>query len=353
MSYSSIDLFMGIGGASLSLQNQGFDVVAAVDIDPRACEWYEKNIGLKPICADLYNLSGRGILDHYGLEKGSISCLVGCPPCQGFSSLRRTRFPNLKDDKNNMVKVFAEKVGEIKPKAVILENVSGIVGKHGFSYFEQYLNILDNIGYSSNWGVFNAADYGVPQHRRRFIAISILGLKEKPLLPKKTHVKPKQVKANLETWKTVEDTIKGLPPLEPGEECTTIANHIARSHTPRILEMISLIPPEGSRRDLPLDYWLECHKRLEDGKGAENIYGRMRWKKPSPTMTSRCTTPSSGRFLHPEQNRAITPREAARFQTFPDHIEFPRQFNRAERYIGNAVPVKFLEVFLDRVKDYL
>ena len=102
-----------------------------------------------------------------------------------------------------------------------------------------------------------------------------------------------------------------------------------------------------------MKYWLECHKRLEDGKGAENVYGRMRWKEPSPTMTSRCTTPSSGRYLHPEQNRAITPREAARFQTFPDSIEFPDHFSQAEQFIGNAVPMTFLEVFLDIVKEYL
>lgn len=299
------------------------------------------------------DISGRTILDHYGLEPGSISCLVGCPPCQGFSSLRRTRFPNMKDDKNILVMVFAERVREIRPKAVILENVPGIVGKSGFGFFEYYINVLENVGYSTNWGVFNAADFGVPQYRKRFVAVSILGLADKPVLPEKTHSHPKRVKGDLEPWETVERSIKDLPPLAPGEECSTISNHKARNHTPRILKMISLIPPEGSRKNLPQKYWLECHKRLPKGKGAENVYGRMRWKKPSPTMTSRCTTPSSGRFLHPEQNRAITPREAARFQTFPDDFELPPQLNHAERYIGNAVPVEFLEVFIRIVKDYL
>lgn len=351
--YSAADFFQGIGGSSIALQNQDFEVIAAVDIDPVVCKWYEKNIGLEPVCGDLTIESGGSILAHYGLEKGAISCLVGCPPCQGFSSLRRTRYPSMRDEKNNLVRLFAGSVKEIQPKAVILENVPGIVGKAGFYFFEQYLNILENIGYSSNWGVFNAADFGVPQNRKRFVSISIHGLKTKPELPKKTHGRPNRVKGDIEPWKTVEDTIKDLPPLKPGEECVRIPNHSARNHTPRILELISRIPPEGSRKDLPLEYWLDCHKRLENGRGAENIYGRMRWKQPSPTMTSRCTSPSCGRFLHPEQDRAITLREAAMFQTFPDRTELPEAVTLAERYIGNAVPVKFLEIFLDRVKDYL
>lgn len=259
----------------------------------------------------------------------------------------------MKDDKNFLVPVFAERVQQIKPKAVILENVSGIQGKQGFGFFEFYLNILDNNGYSTSWGMFNSADYGVPQYRRRFVAISILGINDKPLLPEKTHGNPNRLKDDLEPWVTVEDTIKDLPPLKMGEASTIIPNHKARTHTPRIQEMIRLIPPEGSRRDLPMKYWLECHKQLPDLKGAENIYGRMRWKKPSPTMTSRCTTPSSGRFLHPDQDRAITPREAARFQNFPDSYELPSTFRHAEKFIGNAVPVKFLEAFIEIVKDYL
>jgi len=279
--FSAADLFQGIGGSSRALQNQNFKVNAAVDIDPDACLWYEKNNRLKPIEGDINFLPGAKILDHYGLDKGSISCLVGCPPCQGFSSLRRTRHPHMKDDRNNLVKVFAERITEIKPKTVILENVPGIIGKQGFGHFEQYLNITERLGYSTNWGIFNAANYGVPQFRRRFVAISILGLKKPPSLPEKTHERPDRIKGDLVQWKTVKDTINDLPPLQPGERSTTIPNHRAREHTPRIRKMISLIPPEGSRKDLPKSYWLECHKRLKNGRGAENVYGRMRWKMPS------------------------------------------------------------------------
>lgn len=133
------------------------------------------------------------------------------------------------------------------------------------------------------------------------------------------------------------------------ERCSFILNHVARNHTPRVLEIVRSIPKDGgSRRSLPENLWLRCHLKLraDRGGGAESIYGRMKWKKPAPTITCRCTTPSSGRFLHPEQDRAITAREAARLQSFPDTFVFPDEFRYSEKLIGNAVPSELMQVQL-------
>ena len=345
---------MGVGGATLSLRNQGFHTVAAIDIDAKACETYQKNIGLKPICGDIKEITGQDILDHYGLEKGSISILTGCPPCQGFSSLRRTRYPDGKDARNDLIFVFLERIREIAPKAVLFENVPGIIQKKGRPFFDKYLSELEKMGFKTNWDLFNSADFGVPQNRKRVVAISIKGAKKKPSLPNRTHAKSGSENDELEPWRTVRDAISDLPTLDSGESFPDILNHKARNHSKRILDLISLIPKDGgSRKSLPDEYWLECHKNLKNGNGAENVYGRLWWDKPAGTITCRCTTPSSGRFLHPDQNRAITPREAARLQTFPDDFEFHALFNHAERQIGNAVPVKFMEAFISISKDYL
>lgn len=352
--YTSADLFMGVGGATLSLQNQGFDTVAAIDIDANACETYQKNFGLEPICGDINKITGHDILDHYGLERGSISILTGCPPCQGFSSLRRTRYPDEEDDRKGLIRVFADRIREIDPKAVIFENVPGIIREKGRPFFDKYLSELEKMGFKTSWDLFNTADFGVPQKRKRVVAISIKGIKEEPSLPDKTHTNPNSKNDELRPWRTVRDAIGDLPKLEPGDSCPDVLNHVARNHAPRIIDLISLIPKDGgSRKSLPDEYWLECHKNLKNKKGAENIYGRLWWDKPAGTMTCRCTTPSSGRFLHPDQNRAITPREAARFQTFPDDFEFHEALVHAERQIGNAVPVKFMDAFVSIVKDYL
>lgn len=352
--YTAADIFQGAGGGSIALSQTHYKVVAAVDIDPIACETYQKNLHLEPICGDLSRISGREILAHYGLGKGDISCIVGCPPCQGFSSLRRTRYPNQEDERKSLVNVFIDRIREIDPKSVIFENVSGILWGKNRLYFDKYLAEMEGMGYKTSWDVFNAADFGVPQIRKRVVAISVKGMNGKPPLPTKTHVKPSMENSDQISWLTVRDAIEDLPHLEPGEAHPDILNHAAREHTKRIRKMISLIPKDGgSRKSLPEDYWLKCHKNLKKRKGAENIYGRLWWDKPAGTITCRCTTPSSGRFLHPEQDRAITPREAARLQTFPDDFKFPDVFYYAEKQIGNAVPVDFMRAVLETPKEFL
>lgn len=346
---NALDLFSGCGGASLGLKMSGYHIVGAVDNDPTACETYFKNIGLKPICGDLRLLGGQQILDHYNLKKGDIDLVVGCPPCQGFSSLRRTSYSDETDPRKNLVTVFLKRIREIQPRAVIFENVSGIATKKGLRYYlSRFLNKMEKMGYKSSWEVINAADYGIAQFRKRvFVLCANTG--NRPVIPAKTHSDPRNC-SSLEIWKTVRDEIGNMPPLSPGESFPSILNHRAHAHSAKVLEIIRHIPKDGgSRRDLPGELWLPCHQRLsttERGGGAENVYGRLAWDKPAPTITCRCTTPSSGRFVHPEQDRAITPREAARLQSFPDTFGFPDEFLKAERLIGNAVPAELMKVQL-------
>jgi DNA (cytosine-5)-methyltransferase 1 len=350
---NAIDLFCGCGGASLGLKMAGCRVVAAIDIDPVACKTYSENVGLTPVCQDLRFFNGQRILEFYGLEKNDVDLVVGCPPCQGFSSLRRTRYPTGKDPRKDLVNIFLDRVSEIQPKAVIFENVLGIVRGEGNEYFQNFLLRMEKMGYTNAWDVINAADYGVPQFRKRVIALSVKNDLGRLTFPPKTHAHPAKIKDGQKPWKTVRDAIGDLPPLNPGEH-SSIPNHSARMHSPKVLEIIKSIPKNGgSRRSLPPQLWLPCHKELAGKKGAESVYGRMSWDKPSPTITCRCTTPSSGRFIHPEQDRAITPREAARLQSFGDDVIFPQEFTVAERLIGNAVPPPLISVLCQSFEEFI
>jgi len=355
---NAVDLFCGCGGASLGLKMAGHRVVAAIDIDPIACKVYSENLGLIPICQDLRFFSGQKILEFYGLKKDDIDLVIGCPPCQGFSSLRRTRYPTGEDSRKNLVNVFLKRVKEIQPRAVVFENVLGIVRKDDRRYFRRFLSRMKKMGYVTTWDIINAADYGVPQFRKRVIALSVkeeYSMGKSPASPPKTHANPDKITDGQEPWKTVRDGIGDLPPLGLGGR-SSVPNHVARCHSQKVLEIIRNVPKNGgSRRSLPSELWLPCHLELAEkkGRGAESVYGRMCWEKPSPTITCRCTTPSSGRFIHPDQDRAITPREAARLQAFRDKVMFPQEFASAERLIGNAVPPPLIGVVCQSFEDFL
>lgn len=336
-----LDLFCGCGGASLGFKLAGCKVAGAIDIDAIACETFERNLKVKPIQGDLRTVHGPQILSEFGLKRGDVDIVVGCPPCQGFSSLRRTTKRNEIDARDDLVMIFAERIAEIQPRMVVFENVSGITSGRGKAFLEIFFQKMKKLGYKAVSGIVNVADYGVPQIRKRLIALFI---KEEDRsadelsLPKQTHSDPRLAENMcLPPWLTVKDAIGDLPPLESGEAAQHPPNHVACKHTPKVLEIIRNIPKSGgSRSSLPKELWLPCHKDLD---GAENVYGRMSWSKPGPTITSRCTTPSCGRFIHPEQDRAITPREAARLQSFPDYFVFNGTLAATTKHIGNAKPV--------------
>lgn len=336
-----LDLFSGCGGASLGFKLAGCKIAGAIDINASACRTFEYNLKVKPIEGDLRTTDGAYILKEFGLKKGDLDIVLACPPCQSFSSLRRTSKGNEVDARDDLIIFFAKRVAEIQPRIVVFENVSGIVGGRGKAFLEFFFQKMKKLGYKGVSGIVNTASHGIPQFRKRLIALFIKEhdrSADRLALPKQTHFDPRVAESlHLRPWLTVRDAIGDLPPLESGEAAKYPPNHVAPKHSEKVLKIIRSIPKDGgSRSSLPKKLWLRCHKDLD---GAENVYGRMSWSKPGPTITSRCTTPSCGRFIHPEQDRAITPREAARIQSFPDYFIFNTTLHATTQQIGNAMPV--------------
>lgn len=356
MDFQAIDLYSGAGGASIGLQRaDGIDVIAAVDIDEAACESYDENLPLTPHQADLRETGISDICDHFDITKDDIDIVVGCPPCQNFSTLRRTSPWPDGEPKDELLVAFVDRILEASPSVVVFENVPGILDTDDGQYVEWFKSIMRKAGYGVTLDVVNAADYGVPQRRKRTIGICVKGISHNEvLLPPTTHAEnPEEHDRDVERWVTVRDEIADLPSLEAGESATDIDGHRARNHQSQTIELMQAIPTDGgSRSDLPEELELDCHKRL-DGGGAGNVYGRMAWDEPASTLTTRCTSPSSGRFVHPEQHRAITPREAARLMSFPDSFELPSKNSDAERLVGNAVPPRLMTAIVEGVLQNL
>ena len=348
-----VDLFCGIGIGSLGFVKAGFEIAAAVDIDAHACRIYEENLGIAPIVGDLRQVSGADILKRAGLKRGELFLCVGCPPCQGFSSLRATRLRRRqKDGRKSLLRVFAKRVEELLPRVVILENVRGLTFQRNRAFLDEFIAHMRRLGYLLDYGVLDAANFAVPQHRHRFILIG--SLKHLPALPEATHSHPESDEGR-PAWKTVREAIGDLPPLKAGQKDDKIPLHEAAAHSKPVLEIIRNIPTDGGgRRNLPRRLWLPCHKKLLNKKkrGAESIYGRMRWDAPSPTITTRCYVPSCGRFVHPKQDRGITLREAARLQTIPDDFKIAGSKDQVGQWIGNVFPLNFVETLGRQVMDY-
>jgi len=257
------------------------------------------------------------------LNKGEVDVVICCPPCQGFSRIRRD---GEKDPRNDLVLYTGNFVSELQPKIVIFENVRGILSKKFRSKFDEFCSILEDHGYFLNYSVLDMANFGIPQRRERVILLAVHKTIRNHIIscPSKTHENPIKIKENenLKPWKTVRDAIFSLPRLKPGEK--------------------SVNDLYQTRFDLPKKYWLNCHLN-HNGHG--DVYSRMFWDKPAPTLTGGCLAPSKGRFLHPEDHRGLTIREACRIQTIPDNFSFLNTSKvKIGRYIGNSVPVEFMRL---------
>lgn len=320
--FLAIDLFSGCGGLSLGLKKAGFSVVAAVEVDRKAQETYQLNHPhVRLYTQDIRKLNPTEILCDLGVRSGELALLAGCPPCQGFSRLRtKNKQTSVKDNRNNLIKDFLRFVEVMKPKSVMLENVPALA-KHGL-----FLNMrrrLHEMGYETAVHVLDAADYAVPQRRKRLIMLA--SNIHTPVFAKK---KRKRV--------TVREALMGL------SRTRDKLHALGESRSKNIHKLIALIPKNGgSRGDLPQRYQLDCHKR---SSGFRDIYGRMAWDDVAPTITSGCHNPSKGRFLHPSQNRTITLREAAVLQGFPRRYRFNVQHGKEAiaLMIGNALPPPFI-----------
>jgi len=323
----AIDLFCGCGGLTLGLKQAGFDVVGAVEIDALAAETYRMNHAEVTVWEDdITALSTLSIKRKLHVRKGELDLLAGCPPCQGFSTMRTLNGgKKIKDDRNDLIFEFLRFIKDFEPKAIMMENVPGLIDD---KRFKKFCKEIKSLGYIPNYAVENAADYGVPQRRRRTILLAGRGFK----IDFAEKVKEK---------KTVADAIKNMP--KPGKSGDFL-HDMPELRTDKVKRLIAMIPKNGgSRTDLPKKEQLDCHKKCD---GFKDVYGRMAWDKQSPTITSGCTNPSKGRFLHPTKNRAITLREAALLQTFPASYKFPTGKGKGDiaLMIGNALPPEFIKV---------
>lgn len=333
---TAVDVFSGAGGSSIGLVRAGFRVIGAIDSDPVACRTYHLNLGLKPLCADVFALSPEEFMHHFGLRRGQVHVMVGCPPCQGFSPLGKR---DGSDPRNNLVDVFSHWIGAILPAIIIFENVPGIL-KVGGSYWARLLRVLER-DYRYQFDILNAADYGVAQRRRRLVSVAAR---------RSCFSSPPPMPAPSSALRTVRDAIGHFPVLEAGETHPVIPNHRARRLGARARQVLQFIPPDGgSRSALPDELVLRCHKDRK--RGFEDVYGRLKWDRVAPTITSGCTDPTKGRFIHPEQDRGITGREAAALQSFPDDYFFDGTLRDVDRQIGNAFPPLLMERLGETVRQ--
>jgi len=337
---TAIDLFCGAGGLTCGLKQAGFRVLAGIELLQIAAETYSANHQSTLLFQeDICNLSPKEVMQALNLKSGELSLLAGCPPCQGFSSLRtRRKASSVMDARNDLIFEFLRWVKVFLPKCIMLENVPALAKDNRM---EIAISQLKELGYhinDSSLRIENIADYGVPQRRFRMIlTASLYGFINQP---KKSAIKA-----------TVKDAIGNLP--KAGISGDPLHDLLAQ-HSEKIQKLFSLIPKNGgSRTDLPEEYWLECHKRYP--KGFTDVYGRMSWDNVAPTITGGCVSPSKGRFLHPEENRAITLREAALLQTFPKDYQFSlrRGKDSAALMIGNALPPMFIRQQGEVIAEHL
>jgi DNA (cytosine-5)-methyltransferase 1 len=330
---TAIDCFAGAGGLSLGLVRAGFEIRAAFDWDADAVGTYRRNIAEHVNALDAETLSGSKLLMLAGLDKDSCSLVAGGPPCQGFSVQRRG---SDEDGRNDLVLQFLRIVLEIQPTMFLMENVSAIGGPRGRAHFDEFCSKADSGGYRIHSQVLDAADYGVPQHRRRMLIVGeIADGREYFSFPAPT-CEPTR-------YKTVHDAIGDLPSPE-SEEARLFANHTPDNISELNRIRISYVPQGGGREHIPPHLRLPCHAVSVEKTGHRNVYGRLAWNEPSGTITTKCNSFTRGKFAHPAENRNISMREAARLQGFPDDFIFCGDKVAVAHQIGNAVPPPLAEI---------
>jgi DNA (cytosine-5)-methyltransferase 1 len=316
----AIDLFAGCGGVTEGLRQAGFQVIAAVEIDPLAAKTYKLNHRRVNLAGDIRKLQARKWMRELSIKRWKLDLLVGCPPCQGFSTLRTRNGAHWnRDGRNYLVQEMLRLIRELRPKAVIMENVPRLSEKR---VFHKFATSLRKLGYKVNWNIMRAQKHGVPQRRRRLVLVAGRGF-EIPF-PTEDALQP-----------TVKSAIKHLK--RAGKSGDAL-HDIPENRSKWVKELIANVPKNGgSRMELPKRFHLNCHKKFN---GFKDVYGRMAWNDLAPTITGGCFNPSKGRFLHPSCNRTITMREAALLQSFPNTYKFDVSDGKQQiaLMIGNALP---------------
>lgn len=338
----AVDLFCGVGGLTHGFLLEGLKVNAGIDLDS-ACQYpYEFNNQAQFIKQDISKVTGTVLNQIFGNSK--IRVLAGCAPCQPFSTYAQ-KYDVKRDGKWSLLQQFSRLIKESSPEIVTMENVPSVC-KH--EVFDSFVRSLKRRGYYVWHGVVDSSLYGAPQSRKRMVLLaSLLGEIE--------FIKPTQ-----QNPKTVREVIGSLERIQAGRGSAKDRLHATRSLSPINYQRIKASKPGGTWRDWPKQLLLECHK-AESGRTFSGVYGRMEWDRPAPTLTTQFYSFGTGRYGHPEQNRAISLREGAIFQGFPKSYQFVQKdevvnFTALGRMIGNAVPVDLgraiAKSILRHVSDY-
>lgn len=341
---TAIDLFCGAGGLTLGLQQAGFKVLAGVEKEEIPAETYRMNHpDVLCLQEDIRSIDPHQLRRQLNLEVGELSLLAGCPPCQGFSTLRtRNKTIAVDDDRNDLLFEYLRFVQAFMPQALMMENVPALMRD---VRMKNLLSSLADFGYDifpDSVRVEDAANYGVPQRRKRMI----MQILKKGGVPKPQITNPITVQECF--------LCAGLKPV--GQSNDPMHDYLPKRNV-KITELIKAIPKDGgSRFSLPDHLVLPCHKR--NPRGFRDVYGRMTWGEVAPTITGGCGNPSKGRYLHPEEDRAISLREAAVLQTFPVDYKFSLSKGREKvaLMIGNALPPEFIkrhaQVIAEQLKNH-
>lgn len=327
-----LDLFSGAGGTSLGFAAANslfpvFEILGGCDINKASAETYSHNYGTPVLNEDIARLAyEEGAFDdvlkrlHFNSLKPTV--LIGCAPCQGFSSHRKKHWNEEDDIRNSLIIAFAQIVEKINPDVIIMENVPEFLSQRYWRYFSAAKQHFEECGYIVKQNIYNAAAFGVPQERFRSI---VIGMKKNFLLPV-PYLRSYE-------YRTVRDAIGNLPHVKAGVAAKNDPLHKSAAHKQSTIDVIKKVPHDGGNR--PSGVGPAC---LDKIKGFSDVYGRLWWDKPSITITHYARNPASGRYTHPEQDRGLTAREAALLQSFPQGFEFVGKADDIFRQIGEAVP---------------
>ncbi len=336
MSIDVFDFFSGCGGTSKGFELAGLNPVFALDFDEDAAKTFEANFpSAKIMRSDIRSFNGRVLNDLK--KQGRLTLFCGCAPCQPFTRQNTQKPKKGQDSRRSLLTYFGASIAEHCPDYVFIENVPGMQMIAGSSTLTRFSKRLRTLGYKSSVGIVDSWAYGVPQRRRRLVLIA--SKHGEISFPDMTHGPFLG-----EPYTTVRQWIGHLPNIKAGEAHPDIPNHRAANLSELNLKRIMATPPEGSRADWPKELQLDCHSK-SGYTGHTDVYGRMRWDAPATGLTTRCISLSNGRFGHPDQHRAISIREAAALQTFPDDFKFVGSLGSQAKQIGNAVPVLLAKKF--------
>jgi DNA (cytosine-5)-methyltransferase 1 len=363
-----LDLFSGCGGMSWGLHKAGFKVVAGIDNTEHALETFKHNHPESLVInADMTKLDPKKVMGELKLKKGELDCIIGGPPCQGFSKNVPSTYRFLEDPRNMLFLEYIRFVKDFNPKVVVMENVAEIYNAYSGAVRKEIENSLEKLGYKVFTKVVFAPDYGVPQRRRRCIFLATRTgvdpkFPEPPFSAKETNTLFGTVKKYRSAWSAISD----LPVIQDGEgyepmqytnepenefqiqmrtESKNLFDHIAKKLQPTQYARFASIKAGQGIKDLPPE--------LRPKSGFSGAYGRLDYEMIAPTITRWVFHPGSGRYGHPRETRLLTMREAARLQSFSDDFRFIGTYNEKASQIGNAVPPLLMFNFAPKIREIL